>query len=598
MQEVHEVHVRDYFSSARDEAFDFISRFFNASRRQGPSGRIDVSELWLVELEVSNGERILVIPISVFIMKDFPLSMPYIHVDKQTIELLEHPPHISMTGEICTYDRNTSIPDPRQPGLVVRECLIRARDIIEDCLTSQDQSRYESEFIAYWELQYGEEDPITKNILSLIPDNGPPPSKVTYVQLHNQIGLFQGLIYSETDQLHPLSRYLEAPSSSAKHIETFHLGVQGDIYPPFDMTNADVRRIAEQSNRLQDFDAYLRSRPLLPLVTFTKVLDGRTVVFGWEHQVTKLFERPASSSKQKLKKRRLKASQLHRILDDSNSPLLVKRFSPQVYTRDRIERRTGDSNDLERKAERYTILLAGLGSVGSNLVPFLAASGVTDFHLVDPDRLALHNIGRHLAGLSHVGIQKTAAMRLILLEKNPLLNVEVRDRRIIEVIQEDPEFVISCDYHFFCTGEINTETWIATNMVGSNWSCPSFFIWVEPFLAGGHCIFFDGHSKLDWEGLHDRGRYVHNVIHNAVLEATNFAQQEKGCQISYLPFGYANLMKFLGAIYPRIDTLLKLGGDNQAITWVGDLNYLREKGIRISSFAIESGPFNIITRPI
>ena len=49
------------------------------------------------------------------------------------------------------------------------------------------------------------------------------------------------------------------------------------------------------------------------------------------------------------------------------------------------------------------ILIIGLGSGGSAIAIGLAQSGVMKFDLVDPDRLEVGNIARHVAGISHVG---------------------------------------------------------------------------------------------------------------------------------------------------------------------------------------------------
>ncbi len=71
-----------------------------------------------------------------------------------------------------------------------------------------------------------------------------------------------------------------------------------------------------------------------------------------------------------------------------------------------------------------TVLVIGLGTGGAQAAVELAKAGVGRFLLVDPDRLEVGNIGRHLAGISHVGRQKTQVIRDLLLEKNPALLAE------------------------------------------------------------------------------------------------------------------------------------------------------------------------------
>ena len=74
--------------------------------------------------------------------------------------------------------------------------------------------------------------------------------------------------------------------------------------------------------------------------------------------------------------------------------------------------------------------MVGLGSGGSHVAIELAKAGVGKFVLVDFDRIELHNIIRHICGLSDLGRLKTNVMRDRILDKNPFAEVEIYNTNI------------------------------------------------------------------------------------------------------------------------------------------------------------------------
>ena len=99
------------------------------------------------------------------------------------------------------------------------------------------------------------------------------------------------------------------------------------------------------------------------------------------------------------------------------------------------------------------LLIIGLGSGGSLIAIEFAKSGITDFILMDHDRLEVGNVGRHAAGLTHVGRFKTKAMRDLILDKNPYANVRTYEEKVTwenvgkvrEIIKEADIIVCATD---------------------------------------------------------------------------------------------------------------------------------------------------------
>ena len=72
-----------------------------------------------------------------------------------------------------------------------------------------------------------------------------------------------------------------------------------------------------------------------------------------------------------------------------------------------------------------SLLCVGLGTGGAYTAIELAKCGVGRFALVDPDRLTVGNVVRHVGGVSHAGRLKVNVVRDLVLEKNPSAQVSV-----------------------------------------------------------------------------------------------------------------------------------------------------------------------------
>lgn len=68
--------------------------------------------------------------------------------------------------------------------------------------------------------------------------------------------------------------------------------------------------------------------------------------------------------------------------------------------------------------------VVGVGSIGSTAAESLAAAGVGNLLLFDHDRLLQHNIPRHRLSEYHIGRNKVKAMKEVLIERHPGLEIE------------------------------------------------------------------------------------------------------------------------------------------------------------------------------
>lgn len=135
-----------------------------------------------------------------------------------------------------------------------------------------------------------------------------------------------------------------------------------------------------------------------------------------------------------------------RALKDSDHVFFITRN--EVPTEDEFEqalvsRHTPGVHDKVKKAR---VAIAGLGGLGSNVAIMLARIGVGYLKLMDFDVVEPSNLNRQQYFIKHLGMKKTEAMRDILKEVNPFIQVEIIDTYItkeqVKPLFDDVEIVV------------------------------------------------------------------------------------------------------------------------------------------------------------
>ncbi len=104
--------------------------------------------------------------------------------------------------------------------------------------------------------------------------------------------------------------------------------------------------------------------------------------------------------------------------------------------------------DALRKLKQKTVMVLGLGGVGSHCTEALARSGIGRLILVDNDVVEVSNINRQSIALhSTLGRKKTEVMRERVLDICPTIEVTTKDQFLLadtieEVFEETPDYVV------------------------------------------------------------------------------------------------------------------------------------------------------------
>ena len=85
---------------------------------------------------------------------------------------------------------------------------------------------------------------------------------------------------------------------------------------------------------------------------------------------------------------------------------------------------------ISEKLKKAKVCILGLGGLGSNVAVLLARAGLGSLKLVDFDIVEASNLNRQQYRISHIGMKKTEAIKTIIKEINPFVEVEILNKKV------------------------------------------------------------------------------------------------------------------------------------------------------------------------
>lgn len=85
---------------------------------------------------------------------------------------------------------------------------------------------------------------------------------------------------------------------------------------------------------------------------------------------------------------------------------------------------------ISEKLKKAKVCILGLGGLGSNVTILLARAGIGYLKLVDFDIVEASNLNRQQYRISHIGMKKTEAIKTIIKEINPFVEIEVLNKKV------------------------------------------------------------------------------------------------------------------------------------------------------------------------
>ena len=85
---------------------------------------------------------------------------------------------------------------------------------------------------------------------------------------------------------------------------------------------------------------------------------------------------------------------------------------------------------IAKKLKKAEVCILGLGGLGSNVAILLARAGIGYLKLIDFDVVEASNLNRQQYRISHIGMKKTEAIKTIIKEINPFVEIETLDIKV------------------------------------------------------------------------------------------------------------------------------------------------------------------------
>lgn len=502
----------------------------------------------------------------------FPYQMPDVYYfDKK----YDYFPHIGYEDrKLCLYEDGVSFPTG-SPIDIIKDNIRRAKILIISGVKAVNADDYKKEILSYWLEKYDNEIFVDDSLL------------------------FWGSVPTRSCILNIWEYYKPVLGKSNSKDYPFKLIV------PEDFENLDLERLLSCRHDVKKGKCYFVNNIMLPdkppfccnmnkfMSWISDDMDRKTLIrlINENHGALCLFPLMDSGiiagvdigsisfSKKGFRTGIKTAYKAYTEFEHKNK--LLQRVLSYPYSRDKVAQRTKGELMESRK-----ILIAGLGSVGSNLCHFLSEHNNTSFLLVDNQSLTIDNIGRHFLGFQYVGNNKALAMCDSIKNVRPEVEVKPICSKLEQYCSFDKNDVLSQSAIFLCTGDQMSEHFIIDKVNSGYISIPVFILWLEPFAIAGHLVYINPLDKKGYKTVFDNdGMYHFNLISPEEYSDNHnkFIKRDAGCNGQYTLYSGNDVILYLSAIYPIIEDLLDCPTESKVFRWIGNKNIATQRSIRLTS---------------
>ena len=548
-------------SSILDYCFGKLSKTENVSRTNILTGYV---ESWLIETEVPYDTFLKEVDLIINFPFEFPVIPPKVFLEKDFYDETKYLPHVNEDRSICLFDDAFTYVDTEHPFNIITECLKKAKNILQIGLEKKNIKDFSEEIQAYWAHSYHDKDVVSTEYVSLLDNNIIQSRRVKLLEITPSYNYVFKYFLTESPNCEFI-QYLEENKYKTIEYEALYLNKFNlRETPPYNYSNIDFLNSLTTLDR-REFDNYINnsSSPHVFFLQNDKILGFRIPPLNIKRNGFRLGSLTPSKVMQTFQK------------NDYLARVLVSKYNSK-----RIEKRTSGVQNV-----MFRFIIVGLGSIGSNLTYFLNAINYPSFTFVDNDVLTIDNIGRHLLGFDAVYKNKAKALRNHLKNIRPDQNIVAKDTSILTILAKDLELFNNNDFAFICIGNRNVEDHILDLLNSKKIIVPTFILWVEPFLIGGHCVFIHPDNPISKEQLFNKHKYKYNVISEKSYNEKKeiFLMKEAGCQTSYIPYSANHITLFLSQIYCYINDQIKSSSnDSFLIRWAGNLEFANSLGVLIN----------------
>lgn len=513
-------------------------------------------ECWKLSTEIFVSDVLTPIAFYIGFGIDFPYSMPSFYFPSLQFGYL---PHVeSVGGKLCLFEDGTSF-DTKDASEMILFCIKKAKRLIKDGAEKQNTGDFLSEITSYWTRRYNNEPEVKETffINNSIPTTTSILNAISYAVpvsgLKRKDTIVNTLLYCSDEE--PFDSYLSRNFDTKNGKVLFVSGFNVNHIAPYNLN------FAAFLNHLTDKEEHKKVK------SFINAHQGGQIFFKLtENRIGGIEVKPVRLQKNGFRIGSLTTCDVY--LNFEKKTTNLTRLFGCLYSKERIAERT-----FGELMPKQNFLVAGLGSIGSNLVHFLNGNNNVSFTLVDNDILTVENIGRHLLGYRYINQFKVCAIVDYLQNIRPEQNNQFAIMSIQEFIGNDFHKLSDYSALFLCIGDTMTEEYIINAINEGNITIPVFLLWLEPFGAAGHMVYLNSINKQITYRISDEQTklYIHNVISNEEYRNPNkrFTKREAGCNGAYALYSANDVLLMLSAFYPIINTLIAEPQESKCYRWVG-----------------------------
>jgi molybdopterin/thiamine biosynthesis adenylyltransferase len=407
----------------------------------------------------------------------FPFARPRIAINP--IERVLTWPHLEEKGLLCLVPEEAPY-SPENPVATVIDVLSRARTLVNDSLEGRGLEHFEDEFVSYWN-RWAE---MKKVVRSLCRPEGPSRwARVWY-------GEAMTVIAEDDSRLREWLDGFTGGKITNKNINPQRI--------PF-IWLATVPRPIQYPNTVEEmFKLVVGDVPSISLIEELLLDDSiknKHVLFGCSSSRgvglgAVRIQNPSTpkSGGNPLTRGGFRGPipryvLLPRYMSARIIGASVVRSDPAwVHGRDH----NLDVNTLAKK----TVVVFGVGSVGSPIITMLAQAGVGKITLVDPQTLDSENTGRHELGADSVDRNKAIQMAISLRQRFPHLTIQSHGKTWQQVADENLDLLLSADLIISTMGSWSLESNLNAFALAQPKFPPILYGWTEAHAAAGHAVVF------------------------------------------------------------------------------------------------------------
>lgn len=526
-------------------------------------GKLPKAHIWKIQIPALVSGAAEDVEAYIMFPNDFPYSMPCVIIPDDRFRYM---PHISVsTRTLCLYE-DSEVYDTENVEGLIRDNLGRARRWIELYYGRDNSGEYIKEIKSYWNEQYDNE--------SLVDD-----SWILVGKIPNETCEMVGIAYADKtfkNDTHTICVVASDKNNRALEYITYRhktneipviyiASLMIPTEPPFSMSGQNLLDsiVAENDKRM--------------LKVFLRRNRSANVLFpiGLKYAVGGVHIHNLKINRNGFREGVLSPFKVLTSFENKHKKL--DRLYASVYSDLHIAERTAG----EMMEERH-FLIAGLGSIGSNLCYYLNGYNHATFSLVDRERLSVDNIGRHLLGFEYIGQYKSYAVAHYLQQYRPDREVKAQQHNLQQLKEDE---INKSSAIFVCTGDIMSEKWLLSKMVDGSIKKVAFILWLEPYGISGIMLYINPENKesvkLLREKANDSFMNFCLIKREEYTDRENLTQRDMGCNGSYALYSANDVTMFLSAMFPIIERLLEKPSESKCYRWTGNIDIAYKKGISL-----------------